>query len=276
MKPVLALKSGEVLVYSPDGAGVACGSGETSGPEVLKTPAGTVHFLAEERRSVILNASGVYECVFADESTKTGRVERKLAFSAVEGYADVNTLGNTLYAAGDGLVEVLAGDTALTPIQTDVHGPGQRLLARGGTMHLVSADLDSGPGARSRQAAIQTAGFRAGTSVTDTLQILSTFSAEVAGAAGNQIVSFALWWGLEVVLNSAGELYLGRERVRAFELFDQIAVSDDLGLFFAIGRGGTRFLCARDSGLADLAECYLEGFGGSGGSISGANSEILT
>ena len=115
--PVIRLKSGETIVYSPDDVPVACGAGEASGPRIFRGPAETLHFLVEEQRSIILNASGVFECTFANTSTKTGKDEKRLALSASGGYADIELFGNALYAAGDGFVEVLKNTADTTSIK---------------------------------------------------------------------------------------------------------------------------------------------------------------
>ena len=69
------------------------------------------------------------------------------------------------------------------------------LLARWGTMYLVSADLDAGPGARPRLAPVQTAGFCINSDESDTVQIRSVLLAESSGAVGKSVVSLVLWQG---------------------------------------------------------------------------------
>lgn len=120
--PVLSLKSGDAFIFSPDGAKVPCGRDADSATGISHVSANTLHFVAGSEKSVFLNVSGVFECSFENPSTKTGEVVKKLEFAAAGGYADVGVLGDAIYAAGGGKVEILTGDVK-KEIDSNVYGP---------------------------------------------------------------------------------------------------------------------------------------------------------
>ena len=120
--PVLRMKSGEAFIFSPDGAKVPCGQDADSATGVSHVPANTLHFVAGSEKSVFLNVSGIFECSFENQSTKTGEAVKRLELEAAGGYADVGVLENTVYAAGGGTVEIISGEVK-NKVTSNVYGP---------------------------------------------------------------------------------------------------------------------------------------------------------